>query len=127
MDIAPNVAGLYVIVFALLIAWQVVDPFHWQRDIITYDVDGFPVESIGSCTSDGGWWFWLAILVFQIMCLFYALVLCFQTKHIQDELSESSNTFLSVICIFQINILAMPISAMVSLKRHSAIRVVIHC
>lgn len=97
----------------LLVAWQLVAPLKWQREIVDTDSDGFSLESIGSCTSDDGWWFWLAIMLFQVFCLFYALVLCFQTRHIQDELSESSVLFLSVICIFQIDVLVMPISAMV--------------
>lgn len=113
MDIAPYTAIMFAVVLSLLIAWQIAAPFQWERDVVLSDSDGFALESLGMCTSDDGWWFWLAIMCFQVLCLFYALVLCFQTKHIQDELSESSNTFLSVVCIFQINVLAMPISAMV--------------
>lgn len=117
MDIAPYTAVMFVIVFTLLIAWQIAAPFHWERSVALSDSDGYALESNGKCTSDDGWYFWLVILCFQVFCLFYALVLCFQTKHIQDDLSESSNTFLSVVCIFQINVLAMPIAAMVRCRR----------
>ncbi|CAB9497914.1 acid type B receptor subunit [Seminavis robusta] len=113
IDIAPYVAIMFVVVLSLLIAWQAVDPFQWGREVLLVDNDGYVLESTGRCTSDTGWYFWIAILGFQILCVFYALVLCFQTKHIQDDLSESSNTFLAVICIFQVNVIALPISAMV--------------
>ena len=112
-EIAPYIAVMFVIVLSLLVTFQAVDPFEWERQIRLVDNDGYALESSGRCTSDKGWYFWFAILAFQILCLLYALVLCFQTKHIQDDLSESSNTFLSVICIFQVNVIALPISAMV--------------
>lgn len=113
MDIAPYVAIMFILVLSVLVAWQSVDPFLWEREIRLVDSDGYTLESTGRCTSDDGWYFWFALMGFQIVCLLYALVLCFQTKHIQDDLSESSNTFLAVICIFQINVIAIPISAMV--------------
>jgi 7 transmembrane sweet-taste receptor of 3 GCPR len=112
-DIAPYASVMFIIVLSVLVAWQIVDPFRWEREITQVDSDGYTLESTGRCTSDDGWYFWFSIMGFQIICLFYALVLCFQTKHIQDDLSESSNTFLAVICIFQINVIAFPISAMV--------------
>jgi 7 transmembrane sweet-taste receptor of 3 GCPR len=113
MDIAPYVAIMCILCVFVLVAWQIVDPFRWEREVRLVDNDGYALESTGRCTSDDGWYFWIALLGFQMVCLLYALVLCFQTKHIQDDLSESSNTFLAVICIFQINVIALPIGAMV--------------
>ena len=113
-DVAPKIAAIFSVIIALLVAWQVAAPFQWEREVLDSDSEGFALESIGSCQSDDGWWYWLGLLIFQIVCLFYALALCFQTRHIQDDLSESSVLFLSCIIFFQILVLAMPISAMVS-------------
>merc|ERR1711981_1028184 len=53
---------------AILIAFQVVSPQIWEREVLQ-DVDGYAIESEGGCTSDYGWWFWLALFLFQIMVL----------------------------------------------------------
>ena len=126
MDIAPYTAIMFAIVITLLIAWQIAAPFRWERDVVVSDGDGFALESNGKCTSEHGWYYWLVLLCFQVFCLVYALVLCFQTKHIQDDLSESSSTFLSVVCIFQINVLAMPIAAMVRFRNKYFVRELVH-
>ena len=112
-DVAPNIAAIFAVIIGILTAWQVAAPFQWEREITDFDIDGFPIQSTGSCESDDGWWFWLGLLMFHVGCLFYALILCFQTRHIQDDISESSGLFLSCIVFFQILVLAMPICAMV--------------
>ena len=97
---------------AILIAFQVVSPQIWEREVLQ-DVDGYAIESEGGCTSDYGWWFWLALILFQIISLFYALVLCFQTKNIPSDFAESSHIFLAVMFLFQIMVLAVPVTFMV--------------
>jgi branched-chain amino acid transport system substrate-binding protein len=96
----------------ILLAFQLVSPHHWEREVLN-DIDGYSVESVGQCTSDSGWWFFLALVAFNVFCLFYALVLCFQTKDIPSDFAESNYIFLSVMFMFQVLVLAVPVSSMV--------------
>lgn len=47
-----------------------------------------------------------AIVSFHVVCLFYALILCWQTKHIPTEFADSNYVSLSVIMIFQVSLTA---------------------
>jgi len=97
---------------AILITFQVVSPQIWTREILD-DIDGYAIESEGGCSSANGWWFWLALILFHIVSLFYALVLCFQTKNIPSDFAETSHIFLAVMFLFQIMVLTVPVSVMV--------------
>ena len=113
-DVAYIVAFMLVIETAILLSWQIVSPLRWEREVLTEE-DGFPVESVGSCTSDDGdgWHYFLALVLFHVVCLFCALVLCFQTKDINSDFAESSYLSLAVIFMFQVLVLAVPISVLV--------------
>jgi hypothetical protein len=111
-DVAYIVAFMLVIETAILLSWQIASPLRWEREVLTEE-DGFPVESVGSCTSDDGWHYFLALVLFHVACLFCALVLCFQTKDINSDFAESSYLSLAVIFMFQVLVLAVPISALV--------------
>jgi simple sugar transport system substrate-binding protein len=111
-DVAYIVAFMLVIEIAILLSWQIASPLRWEREVLTEE-DGFPVESVGSCTSDDGWHYFLALVLFHVACLFCALVLCFQTKDINSDFAESSYISLAVIFMFQVLVLAVPISALV--------------
>jgi simple sugar transport system substrate-binding protein len=111
-DVAYIVAFMFVIETAILLSWQIASPLRWEREVRTEE-DGFPVESVGSCTSDDGWHYFLALVLFHVACLFCALVLCFQTKDINSDFAESSYISLAVIFMFQVLVLAVPISALV--------------
>ena len=112
-DILPYALVMLTIVLALLIAWQAVDPFVWMREVKLEDYDGMALESFGECTSDKGWYFWLALLCFQLAYLSYAMFLCWRTKEIPGDFAESNYVSLCVICIFQVSVLAIPITVMV--------------
>ena len=105
-------AGMIFVEATILTTFQIVSPQIWERDVIN-DIDGFAIESEGGCYSESGWWFWLALVLFNVLSLFYALVLCFQTKDIPSEFAESTHIFLSVMFMFQVLVLAVPVSAMV--------------
>ncbi|CAB9524816.1 acid type B receptor subunit 1 [Seminavis robusta] len=112
-----DVMGLFSLSFvpevAILLTWQLVSPFRWEREVHLQSSGGMVLESVGGCTSDHGWHFLLALLSFHVLCLFYALVLCIQTKDIPTEFSESNWVSLAVLCIFQVTLLAIPVGAMV--------------
>ena len=112
-DVLPYAMVLLAVVVALMTAWQIYDPFVWTRNVEMENSEGLPMESYGECTSDTGWYFWIALLSFQLAYLIYALVLCWQTRAIPSSFAESSHVSLCVVCIFQISALAIPVIAMV--------------
>lgn len=87
--------------FALLLSWQLISPFRWERTV-TATEDGFPTESVGACASELGSYFFLGIILFHVFCLVFALVLAWQTKDINNEFAESSYLFLTVMFMFQV-------------------------
>mmetsp|Transcript_19758 Transcript_19758/g.44440 ORF Transcript_19758/g.44440 Transcript_19758/m.44440 type:complete len:435 (-) Transcript_19758:155-1459(-) len=96
----------------ILSAFQAASPEIWEREVLD-DIDGYVIESEGGCTSENGLWFWLALVIFHILSLLYALILCFQTKNIPSDFAESSHIFLAVMFLFQVTVLAVPVSVMV--------------
>lgn len=100
-DVMPIMIVMLGIEFVLLLSWQLVSPYRWHRTV-TEREDGFPVESVGVCESDSGAWFFLAIILFHVICLIYALVLSWQTKDLNNEFAESSYLFLAVMFMFQV-------------------------
>jgi hypothetical protein len=111
-----DVSFIIIIVLALemivLIFYQVMSPQIWQRDVVE-DIDGYSIESIGKCNSESGSWFQMAMVILNVILLFVALILCWQTKDLPSDFSESNYIFLSVMFMFQVLLLAVPVSAMV--------------
>ena len=111
-----DVSFIIIIVLALeiivLISYQVVSPQIWQRHTVE-DIGGYSIESIGQCYSESGSWFQIAMVVLNVILLFVALVLCWRTKDLPSDFSESNYIFLSVMFMFQVLLLTVPISAMV--------------
>lgn len=88
-------------------------PLKWVREV-TEHLDGFATTSVGECQAGTkGWAFYLGLVVFHVVCLCYALVLCFQTKDINSDFAESSFVSLAVAFMFQVLVLVAPISALV--------------
>ena len=85
----------------VLIAFQLISPQVWQRDIIQ-DINGFSIESIGMCNSENNLQFSCSLVTLNVVFLFVALVLCWRTKDIPSDFSESNYIFLSVMFMFQI-------------------------
>lgn len=77
------------------------------------DIDGYSIESIGKCSSENAFWFQCTLVTLNVICLFVALVLCWRTKDIPSDFSESNYIFLSVMFMFQVLLLTVPISTMV--------------
>jgi simple sugar transport system substrate-binding protein len=113
-DVAYIAAFMLTIELAILIAWQVVAPLQWQREVLLYDSEQFSLSSVGGCSGGNeGWYFYLVLMIFHALCLFYALILGFQTKNINSDFAESSQLSLVVLFMFQVLVVAVPISALV--------------
>lgn len=112
-DVIPVMATMLFIELVILTTWQAVAPLEWQREVID-DFNGYPTESVGSCRSGtAGLGFFVGLLAFHTVCLFYALVVCFQTKDLSSDFAESSYISLAVAFLFQVLVLTAPILALV--------------
>jgi len=110
--IVKIMGGMLLVECTILVVFQIVSPQIWEREVLD-DVDGYATESEGGCASDSGLWFWFALVVFHILSLMYALILCFQTKNIPSDFAETSHIFLAVMFLFQVMMLGVPVSVMV--------------
>jgi len=110
--IVKIMGGMLLVECTILVVFQIVSPQIWEREVLD-DVDGYATESEGGCASDSGLWFWFALVVFHILSLLYALILCFQTKNIPSDFAETSHIFLAVMFLFQVMMLGVPVSVMV--------------
>mmetsp|Transcript_18897 Transcript_18897/g.28744 ORF Transcript_18897/g.28744 Transcript_18897/m.28744 type:complete len:910 (+) Transcript_18897:15-2744(+) len=111
-DVMIIMAIVIFIEFVILLAFQFVSRFQWERTSIQ-EINGYTVESVGKCTSEYGWYFMAVLVSYNVFCLIYALILCWQTKELPSDFAEGNYIFLSVMFMFQVLILAIPVSIMV--------------
>lgn len=93
----------------LMLLWQLIDPLQWQRSVMRSNERGYPLESVGYCTSDSALAFVIPIAVYNFGCLLYALYLCYVTRNIPSELNEGKWITASIISILQVLLLAVPV------------------
>jgi 7 transmembrane sweet-taste receptor of 3 GCPR len=80
------IGGLVLLDAVVLITWTIVDPLKWERVVVTEDVFGHPLESVGKCTSE----YWapfsgtIAFLHFVLLCV--ACWYCYLSRCWTDEL-----------------------------------------
>jgi hypothetical protein len=98
----------------IMLVWQLVDPLLWERDVIRVTEDDLPLQSVGYCTSDQGFVFWLIFISFNVCLLLYALVLCYKTWNYPSAFAESRWITACVISYIQILLLAVPILVIVN-------------
>ena len=96
----------------ILSVWTALDPPKWEREIVQ-EGDGYVLESTGTCHSDETNTFLMVQVLYHVACLFYVLFLCWQTSDIPTEFAEGSYISLSILCLFQLSVLAIPIAYMV--------------
>lgn len=110
-DVAGFVIGLLAMEMCIMLTWQLVDPLKWEREVVTRGVNDYPVKSVGFCTSvDGnGKYFIIVLGVVNLVCLLFALYLCYQVRKIPSDYQESKWITLSIISMFQVGIIAVPV------------------
>jgi hypothetical protein len=69
---------------AILVAWSVIDPLHWERVVIGSDQFGNPLESQGYCTSDHWSVFGGAIAGLHILLLGIACLMCYLARYVES-------------------------------------------
>uniref|UniRef100_A0A7S4IP86 G-protein coupled receptors family 3 profile domain-containing protein n=1 Tax=Odontella aurita TaxID=265563 RepID=A0A7S4IP86_9STRA len=112
-DVGLIMAVTFSVEVALLLAWQLVSPLRWERTVTSTDENGYPTESIGSCTADGAVPFIIPLLVFKALCLLYALYLCYITRNVPSDLAEGKWISFSVLSMFQTLVVGVPILVIV--------------
>lgn len=108
-DVAMIMVVMLSFEVIVLIVWQIVSPLRWERDVLTTDSDGFPLESVGSCSSTHQVAFSSTLGGFYISSLVYALYLCFITRNVPSDFAEGTFITISVASAFQILTLAIPV------------------
>lgn len=111
-DVISTMGIMLALETTILVCWTAVSPSQWERTP-TVTVDGYVLESVGQCSSKYHRSFLLAQLLLHAGCLLYAVFLCWQTSEIPTEFAEGSYISLSVLCIFQVAVLSIPIGYMV--------------
>ena len=76
-------------------------------------VDGFPIKSVGYCSSANALAFLIPLVVIDALMLFYALYLCFITRKVSAEFQEGTWITASILSIIQILVLSIPILVIV--------------
>merc|ERR1711862_700789 len=99
---------------SLLLAWQIIAPLRWEREVLSLDENGYPTKSVGMCTSEKNMGFVTPYAVLNLGCLLYALYLCYVTRNIPSHLNEGKWITASIIGIFQVLLLGIPIHIIVS-------------
>jgi 7 transmembrane sweet-taste receptor of 3 GCPR len=108
-DVIIIMVAMITFEFSVLLAWQLIDPLRWEREVIRVDDEGFPLVSVGECTSDQSIAFIVPLCVFNCGSLIYALYLCWITRNVPSDFSEGVWITLSVAFIFQVLLLAVPV------------------
>ncbi len=113
-DVAGFVIGLLAVETLIMLTWQLVDPLQWQRKVVNY-VSGYPVKSVGLCTSAGGngKYFIIVLAVVNLSCLLFALYMCYQVRKIPSNYQESKWITASIISMFQVGIIGVPVLVIV--------------
>jgi len=108
-DVGLIVVFFSSVPFVILLCWQLIDPLQWDREITRSNNYGYALESVGFCNGEKPLAFLLPLAVYDFGCLLYALYLCYRTRSFSSELNEAKWITASIISIFQILILAIPV------------------
>ena len=89
-DVAYIMVAVIAIQAIILTCWQIIDPLLWQREVLSIDGNGYPMKSIGVCTSDHILRYLLPLVIGDAMMLLFALYLGFKTRNISTKYQEVS-------------------------------------
>lgn len=93
----------------ILLSWTIVDPLKWQREVVSEDQFGEPLESQGYCTSEHWAAFAGAIAGLQIVLLLVASWMCFVSRHIATAFSEWKFVSIAIVSNLQILMVGVPV------------------
>ncbi|KAL3922564.1 MAG: hypothetical protein SGILL_002138, partial [Bacillariaceae sp.] len=111
-DVLVPFAVLFVLNFALLLAWTIADPLVWDRK--TSDTD--PTDSYGRCIAHGTAhiYFLSAIVIIDVAALVLACFEAYKARGISDEYSETKFIAIAVGGWVQVVLIGVPLMFLVS-------------
>lgn len=104
--IAPLVVML-VITLVVLIVWSVVDPWTWNRIIISLA----PVESYGQCGCDNFWAFFGPLMALVIAAEILTAFFAWKTSDVPEDFRDSNAVFYAILTQLQAWLIGIPILA----------------
>ena len=101
-DALVNIGAVLMLDVVILVMWTMVDPLHWERDVIQEDEFGNTLESQGYCTSENWRVFLGAIIALHIGLCAVASWLCYVARMIPTKYSEHKYVTIAMISNLQI-------------------------
>ncbi|CAB9524662.1 acid type B receptor subunit 2 [Seminavis robusta] len=93
----------------ILILWTALDPLQWQREVLTEDIFGVPLESIGYCTAEH-WAIWAGLIVtLHLLLMAVACFMCYAARNIPTRFAEGKYISIAMISNLQIFVVGVPI------------------
>jgi len=77
--------------------WEKVSPLKWKRWATLFDSNGVMIASFARCDSSAFLIFYSTIFTCQVLALVFGMVLCYQTRNVQEEFVE--NKWITVILL----------------------------
>lgn len=115
-DVSAPLLLLCLLTFGVLLKWTIVDPWTWNRQVIST----IPPETYGECQSDMFWAFFgplmAIILIAEVITVFFA----FKTSDVSVHLSDSVYILMAICTQIQAWIVGVPILAVLGDSSSSA-------
>jgi hypothetical protein len=73
----------------LLVLWTYIDPWAWEREEVAFDENGYPTESVGRCTSETFYEFFLPLFFLSWIATSITLYMAWKTRDIPSDYSDS--------------------------------------
>jgi hypothetical protein len=116
-DVISIMVSIISVEASILLAWQFVAPLRWARVVVATSDLGYPIQSIGMCSSENptaSLIFVIVLFVLNLGCILTAVVLCLITRDIKSALNEGMWIAAAVVSILQILVVAVPIAIIAS-------------
>ena len=103
------IGSILLVDCVVLVTWTVYDPLTWKRNVVSSDVFGHPMESIGQCTSEHWGPFAGTIAALHFCLLLVACWYCYVSRNIPDKFSEGKYLTVAMISNMQIFVVGIPV------------------
>jgi hypothetical protein len=90
---------------AVLIAWTVVDPLHWDR----IEINSLTGESIGRCQNDHFGAFLWPLVTLMLVPTIMTAIMAWKTNDVDSEFAESYWIFILIIVQIEVIVLGVPV------------------
>eukprot|EP00797_Seminavis_robusta_P006117 Sro1407_g269990.2 (666) ;mRNA; f:3342-5341 len=108
------IGALVLIDGIILVTWTIVDPLTFQRQVVTEDIFGYPLESVGYCVSDHWAVFTGLIAALHLTLLLVGCWYVYLCKDIPNGLSDAKYVGIAMISNAQIFVIAVPVLIIVA-------------